>query len=101
MIKGTFGVGRRCPFCIGKSVRSARGRPIHSTLWTARLRGTKPSPRLRTHCLRSTRMYSHENPVVKDAVLVTPAAYMQIVGMVQALAVGLLLDKGRFFQFVE
>src|ERR1700687_450672 len=46
-------------------------------------------------------MWSKDNDVVRDAVLTTPNAYMQLVGIVQALAVGLLLQQGAFFNLLE
>ena len=46
-------------------------------------------------------MWSKDNDVVRDAVLTTPNAYMQLVGIVQALAVGLLLQQGALFNLLE
>jgi hypothetical protein len=46
-------------------------------------------------------MWSKDNDVVRDAVLTTPNAYMQLVGIVQALAVGLLLQQAALFNLLE
>src|SRR5215471_18657249 len=46
-------------------------------------------------------MWSKDNDVVRDATLMAPNAYLQLVGIVQALVVGLLLQQGAVFQLIE
>jgi hypothetical protein len=46
-------------------------------------------------------MWSRDNDVVRDAALMTPNAYMQLVGIVQALAVGVLLQQAAVFNIIE
>src|SRR5262245_57332342 len=41
-----------------------------------------------------------QNDVRGEAVSTTPAAYMQVVGIVQSLAVGMLLQNAKFFQLL-
>ena len=41
-----------------------------------------------------------QNDVVNDAVLTAPGAYMQVVGIVQSLAVGMLLQNAKLFQLL-
>ncbi|HYM18150.1 MAG TPA: hypothetical protein VEU06_06275 [Micropepsaceae bacterium] len=46
-------------------------------------------------------MWSRDNDVVRDAALMTPNAYMQLVGIVQALAVGVLVQQAAVFDLIE
>jgi len=46
-------------------------------------------------------MWSKNNDVVRDAALTTPNAYVQVVGIVQALAVVLLLQEGALFDLLN
>lgn len=41
-----------------------------------------------------------QNDVVNESISTAPSAYMQIVGIVQSLAVALLLANAKFFQFL-
>lgn len=46
-------------------------------------------------------MWSRNNDVVRDVTLTTPNAYVQVVGIVQALALVLLLQEGALFDLLN